>query len=94
MRILTSIDTIWLIKVLPASPSWTSQITYDVVASLEDEQSVWAVLMCLFAITTEYNGPLAAAHAHIDVDRYDMVHFMLLDSPNWTSNYLRRRSIA
>ena len=29
--------------------------------------------MCLYSITTEYNGPLEAAHAHIDDDRYDMV---------------------
>ncbi len=61
-----------MIEVLLDSPNWTSQITHGVVASLEDEQSVWAVLMCLFAIATEYNGPLAAAHAHIDADRYVM----------------------
>ncbi len=74
-----------MIEVLLERPNWTSQITHEVIASLENEQSVWAVPICLFAIATEYNGPLAAAHAHIDVDRYDMVHFMLLDSPNWTS---------
>ena len=29
--------------------------------------------MCLYNIATEYNGPLEAAHAQIDDDRYDMV---------------------
>ncbi len=29
--------------------------------------------MCLYSIATEYNGPLEAAHAHIDNDRYDIV---------------------
>ncbi len=29
--------------------------------------------MCLYSIATEYNGPLEAAHAQIDDDRYDMV---------------------
>ena len=29
--------------------------------------------MGLYSIATEYNGPLEAAHAQIDDDRYDMV---------------------
>ncbi len=29
--------------------------------------------MSLYSIATEYNGPLEAAHAHIDDDRYDIV---------------------
>ena len=29
--------------------------------------------MCLYSITAEYNGPLAAAHACIVDDRYDLV---------------------
>ncbi len=29
--------------------------------------------MCLYSITAGYNGPLEAAHAQIDDDRYDMV---------------------
>ncbi len=34
MRLLTTIDTIWACVVLRASPNWTSQISYDVAASL------------------------------------------------------------
>ncbi len=30
--------------------------------------------MSLHSIATEYNGPLEAAHAHIDDDRYDKVN--------------------
>ena len=30
--------------------------------------------MSLYSIATEYNGPLEAAHAHIDDDRYDKVN--------------------
>ena len=29
--------------------------------------------MCLYGITAKYNGPLAAAHACIVKDRYDLV---------------------
>ena len=29
--------------------------------------------MCLYTITAEYNGPLEAAHANSDDDRYDLV---------------------
>ena len=29
--------------------------------------------MCLYTITADYNGPLEAAHARNDDDRYDLV---------------------
>ena len=49
-------------------------MSYDTVVSLLRWQSVWAVLMCLYSIAIEYNGPLEAARTHIDGDRYDMVN--------------------
>ena len=59
---------------LLASPHWTSQISYEAVVSLLSKQSFFDVLMCLYSIATDYNGPLEAAHAFIiDDDRYDMV---------------------
>ena len=73
MRILTTIDSIWLIVVQPANSNWTSQITYEAVASLLPKQSVCAVPMSLYSIAAKYNGPLEAAHTFIDDDRYDMV---------------------
>ncbi len=33
------------------------------------------MLTCLYSIATAYNGPLEAAHAQIDDDRYDMVEW-------------------
>ena len=72
MLILTTMDTIWQNEGLRASPNWTSQMSYEAVASLLRTQSVWAVLMCLCSICAEYNGPLEAAHDHIDDDGYDM----------------------
>ena len=53
--------------------SWTSQISYEVVASLQHAHSVCAVQMSLYSIAVKYNGPLEAAHAFIDNDRYDVV---------------------
>ncbi len=41
------------------------QISYKAVASLPRLKVPWAVLMCLYRISTECNGPLEAAHAHI-----------------------------
>ena len=42
--------------------------------------------MCLYNIATEYNGPLEATHAQIDVDRYDMVECGAAGKPTlWTS---------
>ena len=74
MRILTTLDARRLIEVLLACWDWTSQISYNVVASLLRAQSFWAALMSLYSIAAEYNGPLEAAHAHIDDDRYDKVN--------------------
>ena len=71
MRVLTTIDTIWFIVVLPASLTWTSHISYDTVASLLRTLIVCAVLMCLYSIATDYNGPLEAPHSYTDDDRYD-----------------------
>ena len=73
MRLLTTIDMIWLNDELRDSLDWTSQIGYEVVASLQHTQSVCAVQMSLYSIAAKYNGPLEAAHAFIDDDRYDMV---------------------
>ncbi len=49
------------------------QVILEAVASLLRTQSVSAVPMCLYSIDTEYNGPLEAAHIHIDDCRYDTV---------------------
>ncbi len=56
-----------------AGPHWTAQISYEAVASLLRAGVVCAVLMCLYRISSEYNGPLAAADACIGEDRYDLV---------------------
>ena len=68
MRILTTIETIWFNAVLSASPNWTSQISYDVVASLLHTPSVWAVLISFDMRLIKDNGPLEATHAHNDDD--------------------------
>ena len=72
MCILTTIDTIWLNEVLLASPNWTSQISYEAVASLLFAPSTCAVQICLMYIVAKCNGSSVTAHAHIDDDRYDM----------------------
>ncbi len=37
-------------------------------------------------ITINYNGPLEAAHAHTEDDRYDIwLNALLMASPHWTS---------
>ena len=74
MRILTTIDTIWLNEVLLASPNTncTSQISYEAVASLLLAPSICAVQICFMDIIAKYDGSSEAAHAHIDDDRYDM----------------------
>ncbi len=52
-----------------------------------------AVLMCFYAIAAEYNGPLEAADAHIDDDRYDMVELGPAGQPKLDlSDQLRRCS--
>ena len=52
--------------------------------------------MCLYAIATEYNGPLEAAHARIhDDDRYDLVECGAAGQPTLDlSDQLRDCSIA
>ncbi len=72
MHILTTIDTIWIHDVLRVSSEWTSQISYESVASLHRTQAVCAVQMSFYSIAVKYNGPLEAALAFIDDDRYDM----------------------
>ncbi len=72
MRILTTIDTIWLNEVLPASPNWTSQISYEAVASLLLAPSICAEQISFMYIIAKYNGSSEAAHAHTDDARYDM----------------------
>ncbi len=72
MLILTTIDTIWIHDVPRVSSKWTSQISYVNVASLQDMQAVCAVQMSFYSIAAKYNGPLEAAYAHINDDRYDM----------------------
>ena len=72
MHILMTIDTIWSHDVLRVSSEWTSQISYESVASLQHTQAVCAVQMSFYSIAAKYNGPLEAAHAHIDDDRYDI----------------------
>ena len=74
MRILTASDTIgWLHVVLQATSKWTSQISYEYEASLLPTQSFYTVLMCLYTIVAKHAGPLEAAHAHFDDDRFDIV---------------------
>ncbi len=72
MRLCTTIGTIWIHDVLRVTSEWTSQISYESVASLQHAQAVCAVQMSFYSIAAKYNGPLEAAHAHIDDDRYDM----------------------
>ena len=59
--------------VLPDSSYWTTKISYDVVTSLLHNEAICAVLMSLYTIAAKYNGPLEAAHAHNDDDRYNTI---------------------
>ncbi len=77
MNTLTTIDTIWYNVVQPDSSKWTSQISYDVVALLLRVLSDWAAPINFVTIAAKYNGPLEAAHEHIDDDRYYMVVWQL-----------------
>ncbi len=52
---------------------WTSQISYEAVASVVREVAVFEALMCFFTIATKYNEPLASVNRHSDDDRYDIV---------------------
>ena len=95
MTIPTAIDTIWFRVLLLASPHWTSQISYETVASLIFRQFDSAVQMCLYPIAAEYNGPLEAAHCYSDDDRYDLVECSAAGQPTLDlSDRLRYCSIA
>ena len=59
-------------EVKRVSSEWTSQISYESVASLQHTQAVCAVQMSFYSIAAKYNGPLEAARTFIDDDRYDM----------------------
>ncbi len=51
--------------------------------------------MCLYTITADYNGPLEAAHARNDDDRYDLVGCGAFGQPTLDLSYqLRDCSIA
>ena len=52
---------------------WTSQISYEAVASVVRALNVFEALMCFFTITTNYNAPLASVNGDSDDDRYDIV---------------------
>ncbi len=74
MRIMTTLDTIRLkIEVLLSSSYGTGPLRSDTRLQhrLCMRQSVGAVLMSLYSIATDSNGPLAADHAHHDAARYD-----------------------
>ncbi len=72
MRILTTIDTMWLNEVLPASPNWTSQISYEPVESLSQTPSICAVQISFMYISATWNGSAEVAGADIDDDRKDV----------------------
>ena len=71
-----------------ASSHWTSQISYEDIASLLLKLSVCAVLMSFASIIRKYNEPLEAAHAHIDDDRYDLVEYGAASQPTLDLSYL------
>ncbi len=51
--------------------------------------------MTYYDIATKYNGPLEAAHAHIDDERYDMVQCGAAGQPKLDlSDQVRRCSIT
>ena len=52
---------------------WTSQISYEAVASVVLELNVFEALMCIFTIATKYNEPLASVNRDSDADRYEIV---------------------
>ena len=57
MRVFMTIESIPSNLMLLASPHWTSQISYEAVASLLSKQSVCAVLISFLPIPVKYNGP-------------------------------------
>ncbi len=50
---------------------WTSQISYEAVASVVRELNVFEALMCFFTICAKYNAPLASVNGDSDDDRYE-----------------------
>ena len=56
----------------PATGDWTSQISYEAVASVVRELNVFEALMCFFTIYTKYDAPLASVNCDNDDDGYDM----------------------
>ena len=45
---------------------WTSQISYEAVASVVRELTVFEALMCFFTTRTKYNAPLASVSCNSD----------------------------
>ena len=52
---------------------WTSQISYEALASVVRELNVFEALMCFITVRTKYNAPLASVNGDSDDDRYDIV---------------------
>ncbi len=52
---------------------WTSQISYEAVASVVRELNVFEALRCFISIRTKYNEPLTSINGDDDDDRYDIV---------------------
>ncbi len=51
---------------------WTSQISYEAVASVVRELNVSEAPMCFFTIATKYNEPVASVNRDSDDDRYNL----------------------
>ena len=95
MCVLTTIDTIWLNAVLPASPNWTSQISSEAVALPPRKLSDLAAPIYFVSIATKYMWLLEVAHVHTDDDRYDMVECSAAGQPKLDlSDQLRSCSVA
>ncbi len=62
----------WMWSCWPAR-DWTSQISYEAVASVVRELNVIEARMRFITIGTKYNPPLASANGDSDDDRYDIV---------------------
>ncbi len=52
---------------------WTSQISYEAVASVVRELNVFEALMSFISIRTKYNEPLTSINGDSDDNRYDIV---------------------
>ncbi len=85
MRLLMTIDYIRIPDVLRVSSEWTSNISYESVASLQHTQAVCALPISFYSIAAKYNGPLEAAHAHIYDDDTIWIHDVLRVTSEWTS---------